>query len=281
MEDLKSILRKNGFSFKKQYGQNFITDSELLKSIVSGAGVDKNSTVVEIGCGAGTLTREISAAAKKVYSFEIDKNLKPVLEETLSGCENVEVIFRDFLKINLSEFEKDIPKYTVVANLPYYITTPLVMRFIEESEKAEGLVIMVQEEVARRFCAEAGTPDYGAVTAGIAFRGEAKIIKNVPRTMFYPVPNVDSAVVKIDFIENRIPVKDKKMYRETVKCAFLNRRKTLENNLVNSFKLPREKAKELISAVGADEKARGETLSPEQFAALSDLLTNLRDSSSL
>lgn len=281
MEDLKSILRKNGFSFKKQYGQNFITDSELLKSIVSGAGIDKNSTVVEIGCGAGTLTREISAAAKKVYSFEIDKNLKPVLEETLSGCENIEVIFRDFLKINLSEFEKDIPKYTVVANLPYYITTPLVMRFIEESEKADGLVIMVQEEVARRFCAEAGTPDYGAVTAGIALRGEAKIIKNVPRTMFYPVPNVDSAVVKIDFIENRIPVKDKKMYRETVKCAFLNRRKTLENNLVNSFKLPREKAKELISAVGADEKARGETLSPEQFAALSDLLTNLRDSSSL
>lgn len=275
MEDIKSILRKNGFAFKKQYGQNFITDKALLKSIVSSSGIDKNSTVVEIGCGAGTLTREISAAAKRVYSFEIDKNLKPVLEETLAGCENVEVIFRDFLKINLADFEKDIKNYTVIANLPYYITTPLVMRFIEESRKAEGLVIMVQEEVARRFCAKEGTPDYGAVTAGIALRGEAKIILNVPRNMFYPVPNVDSAVVKIDFIDNRIPVKDKKMYRETVKCAFLSRRKTLENNLVNSFKLSREKAKELILSVGADEKARGETLSPEQLAALSDLLTDI------
>lgn len=275
MEDIKSILRKNDFAFKKQFGQNFITDRELLRGIVAGADIDKNSTVVEIGCGAGTLTREISAAAKKVYSFEIDKNLQPVLAETLSGCENVEVIFRDFLKINLSEFERDIPRYTVIANLPYYITTPLVMRFVEESEKADGLVIMVQEEVARRFCAKEGTPDYGAVTAGIALRGEAKIIKNVPRTMFYPVPNVDSAVVKIDFIENRISVKDKKMYRETVKCAFLNRRKTLENNLVNSFKLPRERAKELISAVGADEKARGETLSPTQLARLSDMLTEI------
>lgn len=275
MEDIKSILRKNDFAFKKQFGQNFITDRELLSGIVAGADIDKNSTVVEIGCGAGTLTREISAAAKKVYSFEIDKNLQPVLAETLSGCENVEVIFRDFLKINLSEFERDIPRYTVIANLPYYITTPLVMRFVEESEKADGLVIMVQEEVARRFCAKEGTPDYGAVTAGIALRGEAKIIKNVPRTMFYPVPNVDSAVVKIDFIENRISVKDKKMYRETVKCAFLNRRKTLENNLVNSFKLPRERAKELISAVGADEKARGETLSPTQLARLSDMLTEI------
>jgi len=275
MEDLKAVLKRNNFSFKKQYGQNFITDKELLKDIVTRSEVDKNSTVVEIGCGAGTLTREISAAAKKVYSFEIDKNLKPVLEETLAGCENAEVIFRDFLKVDLAEFERDIPPYTVIANLPYYITTPLVMRFVEESKKAESLVIMVQEEVARRFCAREGTSDYGAVTAGIALRGEAKIIKYVPRTMFYPVPNVDSAVVKIDFIENRIPVKNKKMYRETVKCAFLNRRKTLENNLVNCFKLSRESARELIKKVGADEKARGETLSPEQLALLSDLLTEI------
>lgn len=275
MESVKSILIKNNFTFKKQFGQNFITDEALLRDIVLSADTDENSTVVEIGCGAGTLTREIAAKAKKVYAFEIDKSLRPVLEETLSDRPNAEVIFSDFLKTDLSAFEKKLPSYTVIANLPYYITTPLVMRFVEESEKAKSLVIMVQEEVAARFCAKEGTPDYGAVTAGIAIRGEAKIIKKVPRSMFYPQPNVDSAVVKIDFIENRIPVKDKKTYRETVKCAFASRRKTLENNLVNNFKFSREQAKSLVSAIGADEKARGETLSPEKLAALSDLIYSI------
>lgn len=273
MEEIKSILIRNGFSFKKQLGQNFITDAGLLRSIVEGAKIDENSTVVEIGCGAGTLTRELSACARQVYAYEIDRALQPVLAETLSGCENVTVIFRDFLKADMAALEEEIPPYTVVANLPYYITTPLVMRLVEESKKAKSLVIMVQEEVARRFCAKEGTADYGAVTAGIALRGEAKIIMRVPRDMFYPRPNVDSAVVKIDFVENRIPVKDKAMYRQTVRCAFLNRRKTLENNLMSGFKLSRESAAELLRAADIDEKARGETLSPWQFALLSDLLT--------
>lgn len=276
MEDLRLILSRNGFSFKKQFGQNFISDTNLLKSIVSGAGIDENSTVVEIGTGAGTLTREIAKTAKKVYSFEVDKNLRPVLEETLSGAENAEVIFRDFLKTDIKEFEKDIGEYTVIANLPYYITTPLVMRFVEESEKAKSLVIMVQEEVALRFCAEENTPDYGAVTAAIALRGEAKIIKRVSRNMFYPRPNVDSAVVKIDFVEDRIPVKDKNVYRETVRCAFLSRRKTLENNLVNCFKMTREEAKEILISAGVPEKARGETLSPEKLALLSDAISEYK-----
>jgi len=276
MSDVKFILKKNGFSFKKQFGQNFITDENLLKNIVKSAEINKDSTAVEIGAGAGTLTRELSLAAKQVYSFEIDKNLQPVLSETLAGCENTTVIFKDFLKINLEEFERALPPYCVVANLPYYITTPLVMRFVEESKKAVSLIIMVQEEVAERFCAKAGTPEYGAVTAGIALRGEAKIIMRVPRTMFYPAPNVDSAVVKIDLSDERIPVKDKTIYRETVRCAFLNRRKTLENNLVNYFKLSREQAKELLQKIGADEKARGETLSPEKLAYLSDLITEYK-----
>lgn len=270
MEDLRLILSRNGFSFKKQFGQNFISDTNLLKSIADSSGIDENSTVVEIGTGAGTLTREIAKTAKKVYSFEVDKNLRPVLEETLSGADNVEVIFRDFLKIDIKEFEKDIGEYTVIANLPYYITTPLVMRFVEESEKAKSLVIMVQEEVALRFCAKENTPDYGAVTAAIALRGEAKIIKRVSRNMFYPRPNVDSAVVKIDFIGNRIPVKDKNVYRETVRCAFSSRRKTLENNMVNCFKMTREEAKEILFSADIPEKARGETLSPEKLALLSD-----------
>lgn len=271
MEDMKTILKGNDFQFKKQFGQNFISDTNLLRSIVSDAGIDENSTVIEVGPGAGTLTRAIAEKAKQVYAFEIDKTLQPVLAQSLAGLENVEVIFRDFMKVNLAEFEKDLGEYTVVANIPYYITTPLVMRFIEESKKVKAIVVMVQEEVARRFCAEANTEDYGAVTAGIALKGKAKITRKVPRTIFYPVPNVDSAVVKIE-IGDGIAVKDEKLYRDTVRCAFLNRRKTLENNLVNSFKFSRDEAKELISSLGIDEKARGETLTPSQLAKLSDLI---------
>ncbi len=272
MNQLKDILQKHGFSFKKQFGQNFLSDTNLLTSIVSAAGVDENKTVVEIGCGAGTLTRAIATRAKKVYAFDIDKDLQPVLAETLAGLENVEVIFRDFNKINLKEFEDEIGEYIVVANLPYYITTPLVAKFLEESEKVQGLSIMVQEEVAERFCAKENTPEYGAITAAIALKGEAKIVKRVPRTMFMPRPNVDSAVVRIDFDRGRIPVKSEKAYRQTVKCAFLNRRKTLENNLVNFFSLTREQAKAVLALAGIEEKARGETLSPARFALLSDIL---------
>ena len=272
MENLSTILRKHGFSFKKQFGQNFISDTNLLKNIVLSSGITKDDTVLEIGCGAGTLTREIAAVAKQVYAFEIDEKLKPVLSETLSGVENAEVIFKDFMRVDIKEFEKDLQSFSVVANLPYYITSPLVMRFVEESEKVERLVIMVQDDVAKRFCAKENTPEYGAITAAIALKADADIIKYVPRNMFYPVPNVDSAVVKLTFKENRIPVKDKKVYKDTVRAAFLSRRKTLENNLINSFNLSREQAKEIISKANIPEKARGETLSPERLATLSDIL---------
>ena len=272
MEDLKEILARHGFNFKKQFGQNFISDTNLLRSIVTASGVDKSSTVVEIGCGAGTLTRVLSEYAKSVYAFEIDRALQPVLAETLSGCENVEVTFKDFEKVNLPKLEQEIGEYTVVANLPYYITTPLIMRFLEEGERVKSLVIMVQEEVAERLCAKENSPEYGAITAAIALRASAKIIKRVPKTMFHPRPKVDSAVVKIDFEEDRLPVKDKKLYRDTVRCAFLNRRKTLENNLVNYFKIPRETAQGILRKAGVPDKASGETLSPEALATLSDVI---------
>ncbi len=272
MQELRVVLEKHGFHFKKQFGQNFISDGNLLRSIVEASGITKNTTVVEIGCGAGTLTRALAEAAKKVYAFDIDRDLQPVLSETLAGLDNVEVIFRDFNKVDVKEFEKEIGEYTVVANLPYYITTPLVTKLLEESEKVQGLSIMVQEEVAERFCAKEGTPEYGSITAAIALKGEAKIVKRVSRNLFFPRPNVDSAVVKIEFQRGRIAVKDEKAYRQTVKCAFLNRRKTLENNLVNFFKLTREQAKEILREAGVEEKARGETLSPARLAKLSDVL---------
>ena len=272
MQDLRSVLQKHEFHFKKQFGQNFISDGNLLHSIVEASGITPETTVVEIGCGAGTLTRALAERAKKVYAFDIDRDLQPILAETLAGLENVEVIFRDFNKLDLKEFEKEIEPYTVVANLPYYITTPLVTKLLEESEKAQGLSIMVQEEVAERFCAKENTPEYGAITAGIALKGDAKIVKRVSRNLFYPRPNVDSAVVKIQFERGRVEVKDENAYRRTVKCAFLNRRKTLENNLVNFFKLTREQAKMVLAEGEIDEKARGETLSPQRLAKLSDVL---------
>ena len=272
MQDLKSILVRHGFQFKKQFGQNFISDTNLLDSIVSASGIDENTTVVEIGCGAGTLTRAIAEKAKRVIAYDVDTALQPVLAETLAGLDNVEVVFRDFTKVNMKELDEEIGEFTVVANLPYYVTTPLVTKLLEESEKVQGISVMVQEEVADRFCAKENTPEYGSITAAIALKGSAKIVKRVSRNLFYPRPNVDSAVVKIDFERGRIAVQDERAYRQTVKCAFLNRRKTLENNLVNFFKLTREEAKKALAEAGVDEKARGETLSPQKLAKLSDVL---------
>ena len=274
MQDLKSILTRHGFHFKKQFGQNFISDTNLLESIVTASGIDENTTVVEIGCGAGTLTRALAEKAKKVYAFDVDTALQPVLAETLVGLDNVELIFRDFTKVNLPQLDEEIGEFTVVANLPYYITTPLITKLLEESEKVQGISIMVQEEVAERFCAKENTAEYGSITAAIALKGEAKIVKRVSRNLFYPRPNVDSAVVKITFDRGRVAVQSEKAYRQTVKCAFLNRRKTLENNLVNFFKLTREQAKAVLSTAGIDEKARGETLSPQRLAVLADTLVD-------
>lgn len=270
-KDIKTILSECGFGFKKQLGQNFITDKNLLASIVAASGVGENDIVVEIGCGAGTLTRALAEKVKKVTAFEVDKSLQPVLARTLAGLENVEVIFRDFLKVDMPEFEKQTDEYFVVANLPYYVTTPLIMKLIESAEKCKGLSVMVQEEVAERLCAQAGTPEYGAITAMIALRAECKIVKRVPRTLFYPRPNVDSAVVKFTFGEG-LAVSDKAAYKKVVHAAFSSRRKTLENNLVNTFKLTRVQAQEILTDCGIDLKARGETLTPEQFLKLSEYL---------
>lgn len=268
--NLKSVLTECGFSFKKKFGQNFITDKNLLSSIVAGSGAGERDTVIEIGCGAGTLTREIAARCGRVIAFEVDADLKPVLERTLSGVDNAEVVFKDFLKVNLSELEREIGEYFVIANLPYYVTTPLITKLLEEGKRCKSLTVMVQEEVAERLCASENTPEYGAITAVIAVRASAQIIKRVPRTMFTPRPNVDSAVVKLTVEEGRIPVKDEGLYKKVVHAAFLSRRKTLENNLVSVFKLSREQAQKLLLSCDIDLKARGETLSPQKFANLSD-----------
>ena len=273
MESIKELLSRYGFSFKKQYGQNFITDVNLLKSIVNGADITEKDVVVEIGPGAGTLTREIASQAKKVVCYEIDKNLEPVLEDTLSGFNNVEVIFKDVMKVPIKDLEKSIgERYTVVANLPYYITTPIIMRFIEQAKRVKSLVIMVQEEVADRLCAKENTAEYGAITAAIGVKANAKVIKKVPKTMFLPMPKVDSAVVKIDIVENKFNVLDEKVYKDVLHAAFNNRRKMLANNLMQIFKYNRQTAEEILVACDIPLTARGETLSVEKFVLLANTI---------
>ncbi len=275
-KDLKSVLAENGFGFKKKFGQNFITDKNLLASIVVQSGAERDDTVLEIGCGAGTLTRAIAERVNRVFAFEVDKTLQPVLETTLSGLDNVQVVFKDFLKVNLPELEKEIGEYSVIANLPYYVTTPLITKLLEEGKTCKSLTVMVQEEVALRLCARENTPDYGAITAAIALSASAEIIKKVPRTMFMPRPNVDSAVVKLTIQRGRIAVSDEQLYKKVVHAAFASRRKTLENNLVNTFGFSREVAQKILSSCNVDLRARGETLSPEQFASLTEAIKNNR-----
>lgn len=277
-KDVKSILSESGFGFKKRLGQNFITDKNLLASIVEKSGADENSTVIEIGCGAGTLTRAIAERVKRVVGFEVDLSLKPVLQRTLAGIDNAEIIFKDFLKADMNELEKKYGEFCVIANLPYYVTTPLITKILDEGKLCRSLTVMVQEEVALRLCAKENTPEYGAITAVIALRADAEIIKKVPRTMFTPRPNVDSAVVKLTVRDGRLRVTDAAFYKKTVHAAFAARRKTLVNNLVNAFSISRGQAEEVLASCGVDLKARGETLSPEKFSALSDGLLKILQS---
>ena len=269
MEDnIKKVLAGAGFNFKKQFGQNFLTDAHLLDSIVDLSGAE-GCDVVEIGCGAGTLTRALAKKAAFVHAYEIDRSLQPVLSQTLAGLDNVEVIFRDFLKLRLDVVERELPPYRVVANLPYYITTPLIMMILEHSNKCLSLTVMVQEEVANRLCAQPDTPDYSAITANIALYATCKKALKVGREMFYPSPNVDSAVVRIDIERGRLGDVDEEMYRRTVQAAFSARRKTLENNLCRAFSLTRGQAEGVLTRCAIDLKVRGEKLSPEEFVKLS------------
>ncbi len=258
--------------FKKKWGQNFLSDNNLLSAIVSDAGVDGKTTVLEIGAGAGALTKAIAQRAKRVVAYEIDESLKGMLDEALAPYPNAEVVFGDFQRAEFAALEERLGTYAVVANLPYYITSPVVLKFVEEAKNCTGVTVMVQQEVARRFCAQAGTSDYGAITAAIARKGEAKLTRGVPRSLFYPRPNVDSAVVRIDFTKGGFAVLSPKAYRETVRCAFLSRRKTLENNLMNTFRFERETAREIMRAAQIQEGVRGEVLTPPQLGALSDTL---------
>lgn len=268
--NIKDIIRGTGFRFNKALGQNFISDTNLLEAIVSDSGVCGEDTVVEIGTGAGTLTRALAAKAKKVFSFEVDKNLQPVLELSLKGLDNVEVVFRDVLKMSDAQLEETVGgSFKVVANLPYYITTPLAMRFIESDLNVKSLTVMVQKEVADRFVAKPNTADYAAITLAIEMCGSATITRNVSRNMFYPSPNVDSAVVRIDIDRNKLKGENIALISKLVRSAFAMRRKTLANNLSQGFCMSKTDAAAKIEEAGFSPMVRGEALSLEDYIRLS------------
>lgn len=270
---IKDIIRGVDFHFNKALGQNFITDANLLDAIVADSGITSDDTVVEIGTGAGTLTRAIAKVAKKVYSFEVDRNLQPVLALSLQGVDNAEVIFRDVLKMKDDELKSVVgDSFKVVANLPYYITTPLAMRFIESTLDVKSVTIMVQKEVALRFVAKPNTADYSAITLAIEMAGNAQITRNVSRNMFFPSPNVDSAVVRIDIDRTKLDGENAPLLHKLVRSSFAMRRKTLANNLSVAFQIDKQEAGKIIEEAGFSPMVRGEALSLDDYKKLTKTL---------
>lgn len=265
-------LKKHNFNFNKAFGQNFIFDSNLLEKIVDDAGVDESTTVLEIGCGAGTLTKHIAKRVKRVVGYEIDTNLRPVLAENLADCPNVEINFTDVMKVSTKEIEEKLKdEYVIVANLPYYITTPIIFKFLQEAKRLKRLVIMVQLEVADRLCAKENTSEYGTITVAIDSVANAKIMRIVKKNMFTPQPKIDSAIVRIDF-EEKYKITDTEILNKLIRGAFQNRRKTLSNNLKATFALNSTQISEIFEKINISETVRGESLSTMQFVEMSNIL---------
>ncbi|MBP2242575.1 16S rRNA (adenine1518-N6/adenine1519-N6)-dimethyltransferase [Cytobacillus eiseniae] len=276
----RTILEKHGFSFKKSLGQNFLIDTNILRRIVDHAELTENSAAIEIGPGIGALTEQLARRSKKVVAFEIDQRLLPILAETLAPYPNTKVIHEDVLKANVKEVIEndlsDIEDVMVVANLPYYVTTPIIMKLLEEKLAIRGIVCMLQKEVADRIAAKPGTKDYGSLSIAIQYYTEAETVMIVPKTVFVPQPNVDSAVIRLTKRkEPAVLVKDEAFFFQLIKISFAQRRKTLLNNLTNGLPEGKKRKEEILSALEQteiDPGRRGETLSMEEFARLSDHL---------
>lgn len=276
--ELKRVIEMHGFSFSKSLGQNFLIDENVLSDIVKGSGVNKESAALEIGPGAGVLTRELAAAAKSVVAVEIDKSLMPLLDYTLGEFDNVAVVNEDVLKVDLKALiaEKfgDMPVH-VVANLPYYITTPIIMKFLEEEIPVKSLTVMVQKEVALRMAAPPGGKDYGALSAAVQFYTVPKIITKAEPHCFMPQPKVASVVIRLEVQDKpTVEVEDKNKMFAIIKSAFGQRRKTLLNALSKSpyINIGKESVQKALESMGLDANVRGEKLSLEEFAKLSNIL---------
>ena len=278
----KEIINKYSFAFQKKFGQNFLIDSNVLESIIRGAEITKDDFVLEIGPGIGTMTQYLCEAARQVVAVEIDKMLIPILEDTLSEYDNVEVINQDVLKVDiksLAEEKNNGKPIKVVANLPYYITTPIIMGLFESHVPIDSITIMVQKEVADRMQTGPGSKDYGALSLAVQYYATAKVILNVSATCFMPRPNVDSAVIKLTrHKEPTVNVADEKLMFKIIRASFNQRRKTLVNGLKNSPELSfsKEQIVKAVEKIGKPETIRGEALTLEEFAELANAFTELK-----
>lgn len=273
---VRSLLAKNGFTFKKSLGQNFLINPDVCPAMANAA-CDIETGVIEIGPGIGVLTRELAKTAKKVIAIELDERLKKILPETLSGLDNVEVIYGDALKLDLNEIIKEklscCKSVAVCANLPYYITSPVIMNLLESRLPITSVTVMVQKEAAQRLCAEVGTREAGAVSVAVSYYAEPHILFGVSRASFMPPPNVDSAVIQLKIRkEPPIKVKNEKEFFRLVKCCFSQRRKTLVNAVSNTAGTDKDELRAALRALGLPETVRGEQLTMEQLAALSDII---------
>ncbi len=274
----KEIIQKYQFTFQKKFGQNFLIDGNILGKIVEAAQITETDCVLEIGPGIGTMTQYLAERAKSVVVVEIDKNLIPILQETLSVYQNVKIINEDILKTDIDRIvreENDGKPIKVVANLPYYITTPIVMSLFENHVALQSITIMVQKEVADRMQAVPGTKDYGALSLAVRYYAKPEIIMKVPASCFMPRPNVDSAVIRLIRYDNPpVEVRDEAWLFSIIRASFNQRRKTLVNGLSNAGNLGirKEKIAEAVELMGLQPSVRGETLYLEQFAELSNYL---------
>lgn len=276
----KEILEKFGFSFKKSLGQNFLIDTNILHRIADHAEINDRTGVIEIGPGIGALTEQVAKKAKKVVAFEIDGRLIPILEKTLQPYSNVKVIHQDVLKANLHEaietYFADCEEVIVVANLPYYVTTPIIMKLLEERLPLKGIVVMLQKEVAERMAAAPSTKDYGSLSIAVQYYTDAKTVMTVPKTVFIPQPNVDSAVIRLRLRnEPVVVVNNEPFFFQVVRASFAQRRKTLLNNLTNNLPNGKKYKEEIVGTlekINIDPKRRGESLTIKEFALLSDSL---------
>ena len=273
-----AVLQKYNFNFQKKYGQNFLIDTHVLEKIIRESGITKDDLVLEIGPGIGTMTQYLAENAREVVAVEIDKNLIPILSDTLSAYDNVTVINEDILKVDINKIaeEKNNGKpIKVVANLPYYITTPIIMGLFESHVPLESITIMVQKEVADRMQVGPGTKDYGALSLAVQYYAKPEIVANVPPNCFMPRPNVGSAVIKLSRYEKPpVQVKDEAYLFAIIRASFNQRRKTLLNGLTNAGNLnvTKEQILEALEKMKLSPSIRGETLTLEQFAQLSNLL---------
>lgn len=272
-----AVLQKYHFNFQKKFGQNFLIDTHVLEKIIEAAGVSDDDFVLEIGPGIGTMTQYLCEHAREVYAVEIDKNLIPILDETLHEYDNVTVLNDDILKVDLTRIAAERNEgrpIKVVANLPYYITTPIIMGLFESEVPLDNLTIMVQKEVAERMQSGPGSKSYGALSLAVQYYAKPEIVANVPPNCFMPRPNVGSAVIRLTrFQEKPVQAADEKLLFRLIRASFNQRRKTLANGLSNAgIGLSRDEITECITALGVTSNIRGEALTLEQFAALSDII---------